>query len=116
MSVIRRMNINTGQVATEADEAAGLAHYVQCDHLGNVIRDENRQVTSYGGPEVRGAGLNPQAVALLRYAPNDSTQSERRQGASLNYDAQAQTDHEAVRAEFERRFGPGSVGPTGGHL
>lgn len=104
MSVIRRMNIRTGKPATEDDEDAGLAHYVACDHEGHIIRDENGQVTSYGGPEVRKSVLNREGMELLRNDPVNIAQRKYFNTADLTPEGQA-----ATRAEMVARFGPQSV-------
>ncbi|NBI48186.1 hypothetical protein [Burkholderia sp. ISTR5] len=122
MNMIRRMNIETGAPATAADEAAGRAHFVECDHMGNIIRDENRAVTSYAGPEVRvtGAGsddgLNSNrfvALAARMGDPRNSTQTISVCPSSLDIDPDAQA---ALQAQFEARFGSAAVRKSGGHL
>lgn len=103
MSMIRRMNIKTGAPATEADEAAGVAHDVLCDHQGRIVRDAQGRVTSYGGPETRDAQLNREGVELLRSSP------QRRFFNTADLTAESEA---ATRAEMVARFGPQSVGPA----
>ncbi|VVE10529.1 hypothetical protein PIN31115_02593 [Pandoraea iniqua] len=106
MSMVRRMNIKTGAPATEVDEASGHAHWVECDHQGRVIRDANRAVVSYGGPEAQETTLNREGVELLRNDPVNTAQRQYFNTADLTTSGQA-----AARAEMVARFGPQSVAP-----
>lgn len=103
MTLIRRLNIRTGAPANDADEAAGLAHDVLCDHQGHIIRDADGKVTSFGGPEMRGAQLNREGLELLRSSP---------QRHFFNTADLKAEDEAATRAEMVARFGKQSVGPA----
>ncbi|MGC3026150.1 hypothetical protein ACPUER_13545 [Burkholderia sp. DN3021] len=98
-TVIRYLNRRTGQPATHEDELAGLAHYIECDHLGVPLRNAAGQCVAYSGPEALSHAERVEAVQTIRYAdPKNSTQSG-------SYSAPSPEDTAAIRDYLASKYG-----------
>lgn len=106
-TVIRYLNHRTGQPATHEDELAGLAHYIECDHLGVPLRNASGQCVAYSGPETLSHAERVEAVETIRYAdPKNSTQSR-------GYSAPNPKDTAAIRDYLAAKYGANVAGPEG---
>ncbi|WP_175888326.1 hypothetical protein [Burkholderia contaminans] len=106
-TVIRYLNRRTGQPATHEDELAGLAHYIECDHLGVPLRNAAGQCVAYSGPESLSHAERIETVQTIRYAdPKNSTQSG-------SYSAPSPEDTAAIRDYLASKYGYQVAAPEG---
>ncbi|MCW3504360.1 hypothetical protein [Burkholderia cenocepacia] len=106
-TVIRYLNHRTGQPATHEDELAGLAHYVECDHLGVPFRNAAGGCIAYSAPESLAHAERVEFVQTIRYdEPKNSTQSG-------SYSAPSPEDTAAIRDYLAAKYGANVAGPEG---
>ncbi|HEJ2441811.1 TPA: hypothetical protein SLZ45_003336 [Burkholderia multivorans] len=101
-NVIRFLNYRTGQPATDADIQAGLAHHVECDHLGVPLRNAAGQCVAYGGPESLSHSQRVEVVQAVR-------QSDQYQA----HEAPSHEDTAAIRDYLAAKYGYQVAAPEG---